>query len=95
LPPGIVMDQSQAIGRTATISLAVGTPLRQDILRNAPAVQQGQTVRLVSGGAGFRVSTEGHALNSGGDGQMIQARTPSGHTVSGVARLGGIVEVSY
>ena len=95
LPPGVVTDQSQALGRTASTSLALGAPLRQDLLRSQPAVQQGQTVRLVSSGTGFRISTEGRALTSAGAGQMIQARTPGGQMVSGVARLGGIVEVSY
>ena len=95
LPPGIITDQFQAVGRTASISLPMGTPLRQDALRSQVAVQQGQTVRLVSGGAGFRVSTEARALNNAGEGQMIQARTPSGQMVSGVAKMGGIVEVAY
>lgn len=95
LPPGIITDPSQAVGRTAGISLALGTPLRQDALRTVQAVQQGQMVRLVSIGSGFRVSTEGRALSNGGEGQVIQARTPAGQTVSGVAKMGGIVEVSY
>lgn len=95
LPAGIITDQSQAVGRTAANSLALGTPLRQDALRKEQAVQQGQMVRLVSSGAGFKVSTEGRALNSGSAGQIIQARTPAGQTVSGVAKMGGIVEVGY
>lgn len=95
LPSGIITDASQAVGRTAALSLALGTPLRQDALRSQQAVQQGQVVRLVSVGSGFRVSTEGRALGNAGDGQLIQARTPAGQTVSGVAKLGGIVEVSY
>lgn len=95
LPPGIITDASQAIGRSAGISLALGTPLRQDVLRSQQAVQQGQMVRLISSGSGFRVSTEARALGNAGEGQMIQARTPAGQTVSGVAKMGGIVEVSY
>jgi flagella basal body P-ring formation protein FlgA len=95
LPGGIVTDPSQAIGRMASMSLPMGTPLRQDALRSQAAIQQGQTVRLVSGGAGFRVSTEGRALTSAGEGQMIQARTPSGQMVSGIAKMGGTVEVAY
>ena len=95
LPPGVITDQSQALGRTVSLSLALGAPLRQDALRNHQAVQQGQTVRLISGGSGFRVSSEARALASAGEGQMIQARTPGGQTVSGVAKMGGIVEVSY
>ena len=95
LPVGIVTDASQAVGRTLAISLPPGTPLRMDSLRNQPAVQQGQSVRVVTSGPGFRVSTEARALNNASDGQIAQARTASGQVVSGVAKAGGVVEVTY
>ncbi|MES2534881.1 MAG: flagellar basal body P-ring formation chaperone FlgA [Pseudomonadota bacterium] len=95
LPPGIITDPAQAIGRTLANSVPAGTPLRQDALRLQQAVQQGQTVRLVSSGAGFSVSSEARALNNAGEGQMAQVRTPSGQVVSGVARAGAIVEVNH
>ncbi|GIZ52662.1 flagellar basal body P-ring formation chaperone FlgA [Noviherbaspirillum aridicola] len=95
LPAGIVTDVSQAVGRTMAISLPAGAPLRADSLRSVAAVQQGQTVRIVSAGPGFRVSAEGRALNNAADGQVAQARTASGQVVSGVARAGGVVEVTY
>lgn len=95
LPPGIITEMSQAIGRTAVVSLSAGTPLRNDALRSQQAVQQGQTVRLVSNGPGFSVSAEARALNNAAEGQIAQARTASGQVVSGVAKAGGVVEVSY
>ncbi|HVL75902.1 MAG TPA: flagellar basal body P-ring formation chaperone FlgA [Noviherbaspirillum sp.] len=95
LPNGVVTDPSLAVGRTLTMSIAAGAPLRGDALRAPQAVQQGQTVRLVSIGPGFRVSAEGRALNNAADGQIAQARTASGQVVSGIARAGGVVEVSY
>lgn len=95
LPTGIITDASQAIGRTVTLSLQAGTALRQDSLRSLPAVQQGQTVRLVSVGPGFQVSAEGQALTSASEGQLVQARTQNGQMIRGVAKAGGVVEVSY
>lgn len=95
LPAGVVTDPSQAVGRTLSISLALGAPLRQDALRSQQVIQQGQVVRLVSTGPGFRVSSEGRALNNANEGQIAQARTPGGQVVSGVAKMGGIVEVAY
>jgi len=95
LPPGIITDASQALGRTVLSSLPAGSPLRQDALRSQRAVQQGQTVRLVSTGAGFSVSTEGKALNNAAEGQVVQARMPGGQVISGIAKLGGILQVSY
>jgi flagella basal body P-ring formation protein FlgA len=95
MPNGIITDMSQAIGRTPTVSLAAGTPLRADSLRSKPVVQQGQAVRLVTNGNGFSVSGEGKAIGTAGDGQVVQVRTPSGTVVSGTARAGGMVEVAF
>lgn len=95
LPAGILTDPAQAIGRTAAISLGMGIPLRQDSVRTQQAIHLGQSVRLVSAGPGFKVSTEAQALANAMEGQVIQARTPAGQVISGVARTGGVVEVSY
>lgn len=95
LPQGVLTDPEHAVGKTVTASMAAGQPLRHDLLRAPLAVQQGQTVKLQSGGAGFRVSAEGRALNNAQDGQVAQVRTGAGQTVSGIARAGGTVEVRF
>jgi flagella basal body P-ring formation protein FlgA len=95
MPNGIVTDMAQAVGRTPTISLAAGTPLRLDTLRSKPVVQQNQAVRLVLNGNGFSVSAEGRAIGTAGEGQVVQVRTPSGSVVSGTAKAGGLVEVAF
>lgn len=95
LPAGVLTDPAQAVGKTIRNGVAAGQPLRGDLLTAPWAVQQGQSVRLLSSGAGFTVSNEGKALNNATEGQIAQVRTSSGQVVSGVARSGGIVEVSY
>jgi flagella basal body P-ring formation protein FlgA len=95
LPPGIVTEQAQAVGHILARSVAVGAPLRQDALRSQQAVAQGQVVRLVSAGPGFKVTADGRALAGGSDGQVVQVKTQSGQVVSGVARPGGTVEVTF
>jgi flagella basal body P-ring formation protein FlgA len=95
MPNGIITDMAQAIGRTPTVSLAAGTPLRTDVLKSRPVVQQNQSVRLVSSGAGFSVSGEGKSLSNAAEGQVVQVRTASGSVVSGTARGPGVVEVSF
>ncbi len=95
LPPGIFTNASQAIGRTVGISLTAGSVLRRDMLREQLAVQQGQTVRLLTSGHGFRISSEGYALANASDGQVVQARASNGQVVAGIARNGGQIEVSY
>ncbi|KIF82164.1 flagellar basal body P-ring formation chaperone FlgA [Noviherbaspirillum autotrophicum] len=94
-PAGVITDASQAIGRSLAISAPAGAALRQDTLRAQQAIQQGQTVRITTNGPGFRVSAEARALTNANEGQVVQARTASGQVVSGVARMGGIVEVTY
>jgi flagella basal body P-ring formation protein FlgA len=95
MPNGIVTDMAQAVGRTPTVSLAAGMPLRLDTLRSKPVVQGGQAVRLVSNGNGFSVSGEGKAIGNAGEGQVVQVRTSGGSLVSGTARAGGMVDVSF
>lgn len=95
LPAGVLTDESMAVGRTVTMSITAGRPLRADMLRQAMVVLQNQTVQVVSKGPGFQVSNEGKALTNGLDGQVIQVRLANGQVVSGIARVGGVVEVNY
>lgn len=93
LPAGILTELRPAIGKMMTISLAAGLPLRADILRAPPVIQQGQAVKLVLQGRGFTVSGEGRALAGAADGQSVPVRVQSGQVVNGLARSGGVVEL--
>lgn len=95
LPAGIITDPAQAIGRTVVRSLPLGMPLREDSLRNQQAMRGGQPVQLVSIGPGFRISSEGRAVGNANAGQLAQARTATGQIVSGIAQLGGVLEIRY
>ncbi|GAB3421978.1 flagellar basal body P-ring formation chaperone FlgA [Massilia agilis] len=95
MPNGILTEMAQAVGRTPLVSLASGVPLRTDILKARPVVQQGQAVRLVSNGRNFSVSSEAKALGNAAEGQVVQVRTNNGTVVSGTARAGGVVDVSF
>ena len=95
LPGGVITESEQAIGRTVTLGLAAGRPVRSDMLRQVPAVLQGQSVKIISGGKNFQVSSEGKALNAASAGQVVQVRLPSGQVLSGIARSGGVVEITY
>lgn len=94
LPTNIITDQEQAIGRTVKNGFSAGQALRSDQLITPWAVYQGQNVRTVSKGPGFSVSSSGKALGNAAAGQPVQVRTDSGQSVSGIARPGGIVEIS-
>ncbi len=95
LPAGIFTEISQAVGRTVNISVPVGAVLRQEILKRSPVVQRGQTVTLTSSGVGFKVAAEGQALSNATEGQVVQVKVASGQVVTGIAKLGGQIEVRF
>lgn len=95
LPAGVARDASQVLGRTLAGTLASGQPLRSDLLRAPTVILQGQSVKLIARGNGFEVTAEGKALSQGALGQVVQVRSPSGQTVTGIARSDGAVEVSH
>lgn len=95
LPGNVITDPQLALGRILIMPTAAGRPLRGDLLRQTNVIQPGQTVKVVSRGAGFQVSSEGQALNGAAEGQVVRVRTVGGQVVSGLARSSGTVEITY
>jgi flagella basal body P-ring formation protein FlgA len=93
-PAGVVTDPAAAVGKTLKNSLAAGQSLRADQLLAPLVIRQGQTVRLISKGPGFSVSSEGKAINNAAEGQVVQVRMSSGQVVSGVAKADGSAEIA-
>jgi flagella basal body P-ring formation protein FlgA len=83
-----------AVGRVLARPVAAGQPLRDGDLRTRQWFDAGDTVRIVAGGAGWRVHAEGKALNPGIEGRTVRVRTESGRVVSGLAAGERTVEVS-
>ena len=94
-PTGVITDPANAIGKTLRNSLGAGQALRGEQLLAPLVIQQGQSVRVVSKGNGFAVSSEGKALNNAAAGQIAQIRMNSGQTVSGVAKSDGSIEIAF
>lgn len=95
LPDNTLTDASQAVGHHTRYAIAAGLPLRGEMLRVPPAVLQGQSVRVISAGPGFRVSSEGQALNNASPGEPVRVRMANGQVVTGTARTGGNVEIAF
>lgn len=95
LPNGVLTHEAQALGRTTLMPIPAGRPLRADMLKQVPIVQQGQSVKVISRGPGFEVANEGRALNNAVEGQVVQVRLANGQIVSGIARGAGQVVVSF
>jgi len=94
LPAGVVTDPSQLVGMTASNSMAAGAPIRRELLRGLVAVHQGQSLKVISRGNGFVVSSEGKAMTNAALGAMIQVKMQGGQLLSGIVRPNGIVERS-
>jgi flagella basal body P-ring formation protein FlgA len=95
LPAGIFTELDQAVGRLVNVSMNAGTIIRQEMLKIAPVVQQGQTVSITTIGRGFRISAEGKAITKANEGQLVQVKVASGQVVTGIARQGGLIEVGF
>ena len=92
-PQAIVTDPSQAVGAVSLSRIAAGLPLRTDMLRGAGAIVIGQTVHVVTNGAGFSISAEGSAMNNAAPGQQVRVKTAGGQIISGVVRDASTVEI--
>ena len=95
LPAGVFTDASQILGQTVRSPMMAGSIFKQNMLKKALAVQQGQTVLLTTAGTGFTINAEGKAMKNATLGQVVPVKVRSGQIVSGIARADGKVEVRF
>lgn len=81
-----VLDASQIQGRVLSRNLAAGQILRADHLRQLPAVNPGDAVKVKVTGNGFVLVYDGVAINSAAEGQIIRVRGENGKVMSGLLR---------
>ncbi|HXW65625.1 MAG TPA: flagellar basal body P-ring formation chaperone FlgA [Burkholderiaceae bacterium] len=94
-PSGVAVTVEQLEDRVCTRLLQIGQPIPLSCLRSVPAIGQGDPVKLVGVGSGFTISTDATALSTAAAGETVRVRTDSGRTISGIARKGRVVEVSF
>jgi flagella basal body P-ring formation protein FlgA len=92
LPPSVVVNPVELRGMSASNRIASGAPIRRELLRGVAIVQQGQSIKVVSRGAGFVVSTEGKAMADAALGTVVQVKMQGGRTLNGVVGPDGVVE---
>lgn len=92
LPGSVIVDPAQLNGVIASNRIASGAPLRRELLRAVALVQQGQTVKVITRGAGFVVSADGKAMTNAAVGAIVQVKMQGGQLLSGVVRPDGMVE---
>lgn len=95
LPPNILTNVEQINGMVALNRIALGAPVRPELLRGVVVIQSGQNVKVMATGTGFVASTEGRAMTSAAIGSRLQVKTVSGQMVSGKVRADGSVDLLY
>lgn len=84
LPPNAIFSAEEVVGRLAKHQLAVGTIVQSQQLYRAPLVQSSQKIIIETRGAGFTISREAEALESGALGDRIRVRTSRQQTLNAI-----------
>ncbi len=82
------------VGQEVAFALTPGQALREHMLRPMKAFDAGAQVRVMGGGAGFRISATGQALTAGLVGQSARVRLPGGKVVVGQVQPDQTVELA-
>jgi flagellar basal body P-ring formation protein FlgA len=94
-PQGVVRELAQLQRRVPSRPIEAGQPIGLTQLSNMAAVAQGDSVKLVGRGNGFSITTDAIALAAAAEGQPVRVRLESGKILTGTARDGRVVEVSF
>ncbi|WP_421510650.1 flagellar basal body P-ring formation chaperone FlgA [Enterobacter sp. JS8-1] len=90
-PGGLIFNADAIIGQRLTRAIDAGKPLLVNQLRQQWRLRAGQTVDLVTTGSGFRIRSQGKALNNAGIDDTLKVKTAGGRTVSGKVNADGQV----
>ncbi len=78
---GYLLDESDALGKTASRPIRAGEVLLPSALETTKLVNKGDNVRIVSEHPGFAIAMSGTALKAGGEGERIPVRNNSSRRV--------------
>lgn len=92
---GVVTDAAQLDNRVLTRPIATGQPVPLLALRAPQVITAGDPVKVQGEGRGFAVSADAIALSSAQDGQLVRVRTDAGRILTGTARAGRRVEITF
>ncbi|EUM24221.1 flagellar basal body P-ring formation chaperone FlgA [Enterobacter sp. BIDMC 26] len=92
-PGGLIFNADAIIGQRLTRAIDAGKPLLENQLRQQWRLRAGQTVELVTAGSGFRIRSQGKALNNAAVDDVLKVKTTGGRTVSGKVAADGQVMI--
>lgn len=91
----VVVSSSQWVGQVTTRALTTGQTLRQGLIKPALVFQAGAQVRVIAGGAGFQITSDGQALSAGAVGQPVRVKMDSGRVMTGVVLDSRTVKLDF
>ncbi len=93
LPDDVVRNTHDAIGRQLRVSVTAQQPLRQSWLVLPIVIPNGATVKVLLAGEGFRIETQGKAMQAARQGERVRVRLDNGRILTGLAWEDGSVWV--
>ena len=91
----VVAVPGEAVGRAARQSLRQGQPIRRSDLMKPEIVKRDDNVALIYDAPGIMLTTRGKALDSGGEGDIVNVLNPqSKRTIQGVVIGPGRVDIA-
>lgn len=92
---GVATDLAQLDNRVLTRPIAAGQPVPLVALRAPQVIAAGDPVKVEGQGRGFAISAEAIAISGAQDGQPVRVRTDNGRILTGTARAGRRVEITF
>ncbi len=89
-----IFNASQIIGQTTTRTIQAGDAVLDNQLRQQWRVRAGQIVDILATGSGFRIRSQGKALNNAAVNGTLRVQTRNRQTVTGQVNTRGEVEIN-
>lgn len=88
----LLVNESEALGRTAKVSLAADRPLQHAFLRAKVLIEAGESIQIQNNSPGLLVSNQGTALSSASQGQLLRVKLANGRILTAIAKAKGLAE---
>jgi flagella basal body P-ring formation protein FlgA len=95
LPRHAARERDDVIGKVTTRSLAAGAVVSTTALTAPALVHHSQLVTVEASGAGFRVTSQGNALQNGAMGSTVRVRMGNRQVLVGVVSGKNLIEVGF
>lgn len=91
----VLASSSLWLGQVTTRALTTGQTLRQGMVKPVQVFQAGAPLRVIAGGAGFQITSDGQALSAGAVGQSVRVRLGNGRVMTGIVLDSHTVKLDF